>query len=205
MTYEDKLTARRERLEVATIKARKRSEEAFDKARGIIGVIPFGQPILVDHHSAGKHRRDLERSDQAMRKGFQELKKAEELELNLRGVGHGGISSDDPEAIEKLKAKLEGTKNSREAKRIRDRIAALEVQRTRVYREYLFGTTKFVENVEVNRVQIFFDGKPNYEMIQFLKSRGFKWARSIEAWQRMLNNAGIRAAQEIAERCKTAA
>jgi hypothetical protein len=140
-----------------------------------------------------------------MRKGFQELKKAEELELNLRGVGHGGISSDDPEAIEKLKAKLETAKNSREAKRIRDRIAALEVQRTRVYREYLFGTTKFVENVEANRVQIFFDGKPNYEMIQFLKSRGFKWARSIGAWQRMLNNAGIRAAQEVAERCKTAA
>ena len=43
---------------------------------GVTG-IPFGQPILVGHHSERAHRKVLERADNAMRKGIEESKKAD--------------------------------------------------------------------------------------------------------------------------------
>lgn len=54
-----------------------------------------------------------------------------------------------------------------------------------------------VENVEMQRVQLKFPGKPAPEVIKLLKGRGFRWAPSVGAWQRNLNNAGIYAAKEI--------
>lgn len=39
--------------------------------------IPFGQPILAGHHSENRHRKVIERADNAMRKSVEEDKKAE--------------------------------------------------------------------------------------------------------------------------------
>lgn len=55
-----------------TAQAGKLSAEAdrrFGAARAIGDHIPFGQPILVGHHSEGRHRRDLARIDSNMRAG----------------------------------------------------------------------------------------------------------------------------------------
>jgi hypothetical protein len=52
------------------------------------------------------------------------------------------------------------------------------------------GVCTVVENVEINRVQLVFDGKPEEEVRKLLKQHGFRWARSEGAWQRQLNNAG---------------
>ncbi|HAO14890.1 MAG TPA: hypothetical protein DDE71_04930, partial [Tenacibaculum sp.] len=40
--------------------------------------IPFGQPILVGHHSEKRHRRTIEKAHRAMDKCLEESKKAEE-------------------------------------------------------------------------------------------------------------------------------
>lgn len=59
--------------------AEKRSDESYKKAdlsENATG-IPFGQPILVGHHSEGRHRRTLEKADNAMRKSIEEGDKAE--------------------------------------------------------------------------------------------------------------------------------
>jgi len=40
-------------------------------------MIPMGQPILVGHHSEGRHRRDLKRIDSGMRKAIEESEKAD--------------------------------------------------------------------------------------------------------------------------------
>ena len=56
-----------------------------------------------------------------------------------------------------------------------------------------------VENVEENRVQIVFPGKPDYETRRLLKSNGFRWSRYNMAWQRHLNNAGRWAAERMTE------
>jgi hypothetical protein len=45
---------------------------------------------------------------------------------------------------------------------------------------------RVVENTELMRLQIFFDGKPEPEVREILKSNGFRWAPSQSAWQRQL-------------------
>ncbi|MDZ7664606.1 MAG: DUF3560 domain-containing protein [Desulfotignum sp.] len=40
------------------------------------------------------------------------------------------------------------------------------------------------DNVEENRFQLFFDGKPDFEVRKLVKSHGFNWSPSNMAWQR---------------------
>lgn len=101
-SYEAKQEAKRARLERAADNANAEASEAFDRARAATAGIPLGQPILVDHHSAGRHRAALRKSDNAMRRGVEATKRAEELARRAEAVGTGGISSDDPDAVEKL-------------------------------------------------------------------------------------------------------
>ena len=46
------------------------------------------------------------------------------------------------------------------------------------------GDIEIVDNVEENRVQIFFPGKPDRDTRQQLKSYGFRWSPTAGAWQR---------------------
>lgn len=50
---------------------------------------------------------------------------------------------------------------------------------------------RIVENAEENRLQVFFPGKPEYEMRSKLKSNGFRWAPSKGCWQAYLNSRSI--------------
>jgi len=84
-------------------------------------------------------------------------------------------------------------------KQIRERIAklardAVRVPAAPVERE---DGVRVVQNVDDNRLQLFFPGKPDDGMRAALKGRGFRWAPSVGAWQRQLNNAAIYAAECI--------
>lgn len=106
--YEAKQEARRERLENRADRLRSAASAAFkraDMSEAATG-IPFGQPILVGHHSEGKHRATIARADAAMRKSIELDKLARETEARAASVGSGGISSDDPDALDKLREKL---------------------------------------------------------------------------------------------------
>jgi len=108
-SYEAKQERKRERFEELAQKNRDRSTAEFKKAdlsESATG-IPFGQPILVGHHSEGRHRRTLARADSAMRRGIEATDKADYYAGKAAGVGTGGISSDDPEAVTKLLEKIE--------------------------------------------------------------------------------------------------
>ena len=137
------------------------------------------------------------------------------------------ISSDDPHVKEKLEAKIEYLKNYHEHlkeanKQARKQgktppFAAYELAYARAdikrYENRLKQLSTLVEkqpikgfsfdggyvtaNYEDVRLQIFFDEKPNSEMIKKLKSKGFHWAPSIRAWQRKLNNNALYAARCI--------
>lgn len=106
-SYEMKQERRRQNLLGAADAANQRSDQAYQTSKGILDRIEPGQPILVGHHSEGRHRRDLKRSDDAMRRSIQESARADDLKRRADAVGSAGISSDDPDALPKLRAKLE--------------------------------------------------------------------------------------------------
>lgn len=54
-----------------------------------------------------------------------------------------------------------------------------------------------VENVDLVRLQLIFDGKPNDTVRDILKSNGFKWSPKNEAWQRQLTDNAKRALKRI--------
>lgn len=105
--YAERQERRRDRLENASQRAASESSSRFNIAMDLLACIPPGQPILVDHYSAPRHRARLARHDANMRKGIEAGKRAEQLASRAEGVGTGGISSDDPEAVQKLQGELD--------------------------------------------------------------------------------------------------
>jgi hypothetical protein len=105
-SYEEKQERRRERLLERAESKRREAEGHHRTADRMASVIPFGQPILVGHHSEKSDRRYRARIHGHMSKWIELDSYAKELERRAESVGRAGISSDDPEAIDKLKAKV---------------------------------------------------------------------------------------------------
>ncbi len=76
------------------------------RATRMASVIPLGQPILVGHHSEGRDRRYRGRIHETYRRSFEAQSQAAQFRQRAANVGTAGVSSDDPEAIDKLRAKL---------------------------------------------------------------------------------------------------
>ncbi len=104
--YEAKQQARRDRLEKARDSLRAASDRTLADANKRAEVIPFGQPILVGHHSEARDRRYRAGIAQQFGRGFDLAKRADALDRRAEAVGSGGISSDDPAAVDKLRAQL---------------------------------------------------------------------------------------------------
>ena len=122
--FEAKQNARRDRLAAAADRADDRANAAYkraDMSEAATG-IPFGQPILVGHHSEGRHRRAIDRAAKAMDTSIAETKRAEELRARADAVGTGGVSSDDPEAIAKLTRQLEEAEEAQEQMKAANKI-----------------------------------------------------------------------------------
>ena len=90
--------------------ADKRYAEAdalWESAREERSIIPMGQPILVGHHSESRHRNLLKRTDARERRAMEAWGKSDYYKDKARSILHNtAISSDDPEAVTKLKEKL---------------------------------------------------------------------------------------------------
>jgi hypothetical protein len=96
--------------------------------------------------------------------------------------------------------------NNAEIRRIRQRIEALEQEKeAATSRDCERDATingepcKVVENADDMRLQIFFDDKPEADTRQQVKHAGFRWAPSVGAWQRQLNNNARYSLDQIAE------
>lgn len=92
--------------------------------------------------------------------------------------------------------------NNASIRRIKERIAQLQKEAERAAQNA--GATPeqgdgyiLKENHEIGRIQFVFDGKPDADTRSLLKSYGFRWAPSEGAWQRMLNDNGRWAAQQV--------
>lgn len=112
--YEECQQNRLDRYEALVDKATVKSTVLATRSNQMAECIPFGQPILVGHHSEKRDRNFRSKIHSIMGKSVQEMKKAEYYQNKADSVGKGGISSDDPNAIEKLKSKLEKLQQAQE-------------------------------------------------------------------------------------------
>lgn len=76
---QERAGARAERLSERAGKHEETAEAASREAWRIVEMIPNGQPILVGHHSEGRHRRDISRIDKKIQKACEEREYAGEL------------------------------------------------------------------------------------------------------------------------------
>ena len=113
--WEEKQAAKAERFRERAEKARAESAASAASAHRMADIIPFGQPILVGHHSEGRHRRDIERIHRGYERASEAQEKAEYYDRRAENAENGHvISSDDPDAVPKLRAKLAEMEAQRE-------------------------------------------------------------------------------------------
>ena len=111
--FEERREAKKERYEELAEKNRKLSNATYDNARKMASIIPFGQPILVGHHSEKADRRYRARIENTFNKSFELDKKADYYENKAKSQTNA-ILSDDPEAIIKLREKIEKLETKRD-------------------------------------------------------------------------------------------
>lgn len=87
--------------------------------------------------------------------------------------------------------------NNQEINRLKKRIDELTRNKEVGFVGWEFNGGKAVANKEANRLQLFFDDKPNTEQRNELKQNGFRWAPSVNAWQRQLNRNAISATSYV--------
>lgn len=223
--YEERRNQRIEKYKELSMKAQERSSRySNSNANGILQIAP-GQPILVGHHSEKKHRKLIKRAQDDIRKSIEEDNKSEFYkERAIIAENSKVIYSDDPQAINKLKEKLERLENERASIKAREhstweltnigatiretkkRIERLEKLDNIDFKEINLENGKVIHNKEINRIQFLFDNIPDEETRKILKSHGFRWSRYEKAWQREFNFNCIRATKiivkEIAEKIK---
>lgn len=117
MTYRERREARAERLRDWAAKNEAKSGAAREGARQIADNIPFGQPILVGHHSEKRARKDAERIRSGFDKGHaldvkatRQASSADEID---RQAEHA-IYSDDHDAVERLEQRVADLEAERE-------------------------------------------------------------------------------------------
>jgi len=263
--FHEKREARKERYEQLSIKNEKESQSRHQAARDIGSHIPFGQPILVGHHSEKRHRKDLERIDNNMRKSIEADKKSEYYADKAKTIeSDKTIYSDDPEAVAKLKEKIASLERNqkvmkdvnrilkskklhnqqkiekmqevglnekqaiqmlepdrygrlgfpsyslqnnnaninRNKKRLKELEYLTSMETTEINFDFAGYEVKWVNNIEDNRLQLFFPGKPEDSIRSTLKRNGFRWSPRVGAWQRHISNAATYGANQVMLACK---
>lgn len=104
------------------------------------------------------------------------------------------ITTNETANIRRYKKQLEKLVKEKEA-------GTTEQAETDVENNKLFTV---VENKEVMRLQILFDGIPPVSVRDILKSNGFKWSRKNKAWQRQLTDNARYVYQNIKDKLKSA-
>ena len=87
--------------------------------------------------------------------------------------------------------------NNAEIRRIRGRIEQVRQHEETNFAGWEFDGGRVEANKADNRLQVFFDGKPDEAARDELKANGFRWAPSGSAWQRQLNKNAYYAAGYI--------
>ena len=173
----------------------------LDKIRSTgMGGISAGDPQAVQKLEKKLER--LEKSQETMKAVNAYYRKHKTLD---------GCPHLSPEQLEKLKADMASSwhlgdkpfatwalsNNSAEIRRVKDRIKSLSQQKEIGFVGWEFDGGKVDANTEANRLQIFFEDKPDETTREALKSNGFRWSPKAGAWQRQLTSNAYYAADYI--------
>jgi len=152
---------------------------------------------------------------EAIKKYKEKLKKLEETHALEKKINDyfkrtGKLPEDIPDylrekALSNLKFSYEKrpfpsyelSSNTAEMRRIKKKIEEITKLRAVPTTEKVIGDVKIVENVELNRVQIFFPEKPPEEIRTYMKQNGFRWSPRNKCWQRQRSNRATYLAEEI--------
>lgn len=142
-----------------------------------------------------KNQQDMKDKNAYFRKfgsmqGYPGMSEAEAKRLDLK-VENAYSWNKQPYASYELQ------NNNATIRSIKSRIAELTKDKEVGFVGWKFSGGEAVANKEDNRLQLFFDEKPSPEQREQLKRNGFRWAPSVNAWQRQLNRNAISAASYI--------
>jgi Domain of unknown function (DUF3560) len=97
------------------VKNEAEADSLYNSAKKMASFIPFGQPILVGHHSEKGDRRYRGKIHDTFGKSFEKRDKAEYYTDKAESIeSNNAIFSDDPEALQKLTERLNKLKNVQE-------------------------------------------------------------------------------------------
>ena len=88
--------------------------------------------------------------------------------------------------------------NNANIRRMKARLAQIERAHATPDTEVEGDNARVEDCPAENRVRLFFPGKPEADVRKRLKDNGFRWARSIEAWQAYRNHNSIAVANDVA-------
>jgi hypothetical protein len=172
----------------------RRRAAAAESNRAIFSDDPDATEKLVDKIERLKQRQGaMKRANQLIRKadreGLADLGFSEETITRLFRQDYAGRVGFPNYAL---------TNNSANIRRLEKRLAAIQnAQDDETTEEKFPGGVRLVDNVEANRLQIFFPEIPSEEIRRELKCNGFHWSPTAGAWQRHRSNRAIYLAKLI--------
>lgn len=106
--YHERKQNRIDHAEQQAAKHAQQSDALWDQSSKMASAIPMGQPILVGHHSEKRDRNYRAKIESKQRKSHSEREKARYYDEKAEIIANNtAISSDDPDALTKLREKLE--------------------------------------------------------------------------------------------------
>ena len=198
------------------VAAWQRNHEFYQYVQGILGKIEnilYGKEIIKsdDERAVEKLEEKLEdlKSMQERMKAANKAIRMKDTEAGNDALREMGFSEDgikqlrEPDFCGRIGyPSYLLTNNNANIHRIEERLKRLKSVKEKGSSEQEYETFKVVENTEVMRYQIIFDGKPDTEIRALLKSNGFKWAPSQGAWQRQITTNGKHALNTVVEKLK---
>lgn len=118
MTYRDRRLAKADRLREWAGKREQKAADAWAKAERMASVIPFGQPILIGHHSERGDRRYRARISSAFDRAAADAVHADQMARradHIEAQVERAIYDDDPDAIERLAARIAALEELRDS------------------------------------------------------------------------------------------
>ena len=219
--YEERRQTRIDRMNSASSRLASEATAASMHSHDLLKDIPLGQPNI---HGAltglmNKAHRAADRAVTSREKSNYYAEKAEAAESNR------AISSDDPNALDKLQAKLSALEaerdrvkaDNKEAKKaggeqapwytlpylardikaLKERIAKLQLVDSMPAELIEFDGGEIESDPVTNRVIIRFDGRQPESVTDSLRSYGFRWAPSAQGWQRLRSPQALKIAKAL--------